>query len=431
MPQGFSVVRYHSQAATGIPAELEETAWCDGTEGRVVMGVRHRSRPLHGVQFHPESVLTEHGSPAGVQLRVALVTHGGFDWSTRRTSSWPTWLNVRGQFWLDGSGSRPWSGRMTYVGWLEPEEMSVTFHAASRTVLAHRAGSSEQIGDDIFDAMDRLGGESSTGTRSAGWVGFFGYAARTDLPCLNDADPKALDACWLRASRRVAFDHGRRRVFAVCPPELADGWKAELGRLLGATPTADEPRLPPPGQSPERQGPTGTPWHSTRCNASCGSALLETNLTLRTHVASAADPVDTYRRLRRLSPAPYAALITHAGTRVLSSSPERFATIRADRTIEMRPIKGTTARDPDPVRDSAAAERLRTEPKFRGENLMIVDLLRNDLSRVCDVGSVIVTDLMHVESYPSVHQLITTIVGRLRPDVSRSTPCGRSSQPAR
>ena len=85
-------------------------------------------------------------------------------------------------FWLDGSGSRPWSGRMTYVGWLEPEEMSVTFRAASRTVLAHRAGSSEQIGDDIFDAMDRLGGESSTGTRSAGWVGFFGYAARTDLP---------------------------------------------------------------------------------------------------------------------------------------------------------------------------------------------------------------------------------------------------------
>jgi anthranilate synthase/aminodeoxychorismate synthase-like glutamine amidotransferase len=62
IPQGFSVVRYHSQAATEIPADLEVTAWCDGPVGRVVMGVRHRSRPLHGVQFHPESVLTEHGS---------------------------------------------------------------------------------------------------------------------------------------------------------------------------------------------------------------------------------------------------------------------------------------------------------------------------------------------------------------------------------
>ncbi|MEJ7706319.1 MAG: chorismate-binding protein [Nocardioidaceae bacterium] len=68
--------------------------------------------------------------------------------------------------------------------------------------------------------------------------------------------------------------------------------------------------------------------------------------------------------------------------------------------METRPIKGTTSRDPDPVKDAAAARRLRDEPKFVGENLMIVDLLRNDLSRVCEVGSVEVTDLMHVESYP-------------------------------
>jgi para-aminobenzoate synthetase len=347
------------------------------------------------------------------------VTLAGFDWVDPEDFFVAHVAERPRSFWLDGSGSRPWSGRMTYVGWLEPEESSVTFHAASRTVLAHRAGSSEQIGDDIFEAMERLGGESSTGARSAGWVGFFGYAARTDLPCLNDADPKALDACWLRASRRVAFDHGRRRVFAVCPPELAQGWKAELGQLLGTTPSAEEPLPPPPARVIRTSGPDryAVAFDEVQRQLRLGNSY-ETNLTLRTYVASAADPVDTYRRLRRLSPAPYAALITHAGTRVLSSSPERFATIRADRTIEMRPIKGTTARDPDPVLDAAAAERLRTEPKFRGENLMIVDLLRNDLSRVCDVGSVRVTDLMHVESYPSVHQLITTIAGRLRPDVS-------------
>jgi anthranilate/para-aminobenzoate synthase component I len=130
-------------------------------------------------------------------------------------------------------------------------------------------------------------------------------------------------------------------------------------------------------------------------------------------IQSDADPVDTYRRLRRLSPAPYAALVRHGDVWVLSSSPERFATIRADRTLETRPIKGTTPRDPDPVVDQAAADRLRREPKFVGENLMIVDLLRNDMSRVCRPGTVDVTDLMHVESYPSVHQLITTITGRL------------------
>ena len=85
--------------------------------------------------------------------------------------------------------------------------------------------------------------------------------------------------------------------------------------------------------------------------------------------------------------------------------------------METRPIKGTTPRDPDPAADRAAALELTEDPKFVGENLMIVDLLRNDMSMVCEVGTVEVTDLMHVESYPSVHQLVTTIRGRLRPDV--------------
>jgi anthranilate/para-aminobenzoate synthase component I len=144
----------------------------------------------------------------------------------------------------------------------------------------------------------------------------------------------------------------------------------------------------------------------------------ETNLTYRIVVESADDPLQAYRRLRRLSPAPYAAFITHGGTSLLSSSPERFATVTRDRVIETRPIKGTTARDPDPARDAAAARRLTAEPKFRGENLMIVDLLRNDMAQVCELGSVAVTDLMHVESYPAVHQLVTTIQGRLRPEVT-------------
>jgi para-aminobenzoate synthetase len=144
----------------------------------------------------------------------------------------------------------------------------------------------------------------------------------------------------------------------------------------------------------------------------------ETNLTFRTVVESAADPLDTYRRLRRINPAPYAAYITHGGTSLLSASPERFATVSTDGVIETRPIKGTTARDPDKQKDAAAARRLTQEPKFRGENLMIVDLLRNDMGHVCQLGSVDVTDLMHVESYPTVHQLITTIRGRLRSELT-------------
>ncbi len=322
-------------------------------------------------------------------------------------------------FWLDGSGSRPWSGRMTYVGWLEPHELSLTFHAASRSVLAHSNGRAKRVGDDIFSALGHVGAELSTGLRSTGWVGFFGYGARPDLPARLDSDPRSLDACWLRASRRVAFDHGRRRVYAVGPPESSAQWYAELYELLRQTPKPPDPARPTGAEITSTYGRDefAAAFAAVQTQLRLGNSY-ETNLTFRTAIASRADPVDTYRRLRRLSPAPYAAMVSHAGTQVLSSSPERFATIRADRTIETRPIKGTTSRHPDPAEDMAAAERLRAEPKFLGENLMIVDLLRNDMSRVCDVGSVRVTDLMHVESYPAVHQLVTTIGGRLRPGVS-------------
>jgi len=101
-----------------------------------------------------------------------------------------------------------------------------------------------------------------------------------------------------------------------------------------------------------------------------------------------------YRRLRRANPAPYAAWITHRGSSLLSSSPERFVTVRPDGWMETRPIKGTTPRHTDPAADRAAALELTEDPKFRGENLMIVDLLRNDMSMVCEVGTVEVTELM-------------------------------------
>lgn len=322
-------------------------------------------------------------------------------------------------FWLDGSGSRPWSGRMTYVGWLEPDDVSLTWHATSGRATVHRESSTDVVAGDVFAALEDLDARLGTGVRAAGWVGFLGYAARPDLPAILDDDPRVLDACWLRARRRVAFDHGRRRVYAVAPSDLLDGWREEVAALVARTGSAPEP--PPAAPAAVESG-----WDEatyTRAFEHVQRELrlgnsYETNLTYRTVVASPDDPVDVYRRLRRLSPAPYAAFVQHLGTSVLSSSPERFATISADGVVETRPIKGTTPRDPDPDLDRKAADRLRREPKFVGENLMIVDLLRNDMSQVCQVGTVEVTDLMHVESYPSVHQLITTISGRLRPDVT-------------
>lgn len=158
--------------------------------------------------------------------------------------------------------------------------------------------------------------------------------------------------------------------------------------------------------------------------------VYQVNLSQRFSGGTEATPERVYGSLRRRSPAPHGAVIRAGDATVLSSSPERFLRVWPDGTVEARPIKGTRPRSEDPVDDERlAAELLRSE-KDRAENLMIVDLLRNDLSRVCRPGSLSVPELFALESWATVHHLVSSVRGRLRDgvtaaDLLRATfPCG-------
>ena len=138
-------------------------------------------------------------------------------------------------------------------------------------------------------------------------------------------------------------------------------------------------------------------------------------LTTEASVAGDFDPVDVYRRLRASSPTHHGGMIRIDGVSLLSASPEQFLDIDPGGVVTTRPIKGTRPRASEAAADAELAEELRTSEKERAENLMIVDLMRNDLARICEVGSVTVTELLEVESYAHVHQLVSTITGRRRP----------------
>jgi para-aminobenzoate synthetase len=154
----------------------------------------------------------------------------------------------------------------------------------------------------------------------------------------------------------------------------------------------------------------------------------EVCLTNRIRARADVEPLSLYRTVRRRNPAPYAAYLRLPGAAVICSSPERFLKIGRDRVAESRPVKGTARRDPDPAADRVAADALRASEKNRCENLMIVDLMRNDLGRVSAIGSVRVPELMAVESHATVHQLVSTVQGTLRDDMD-AIDCVRAAFP--
>lgn len=140
----------------------------------------------------------------------------------------------------------------------------------------------------------------------------------------------------------------------------------------------------------------------------------QVNLARRFSALVTGDAWAGYRRLRALNPAPCSAYLNTPDAQVLSASPERFLRVRGD-YVETRPIKGTRPRHADAAIDRRLAEELQASVKDRAENVMIVDLLRNDLGRVCEVGSVTVDALCELESFANVHHLVSTVSGRLAP----------------
>ena len=157
--------------------------------------------------------------------------------------------------------------------------------------------------------------------------------------------------------------------------------------------------------------------------------IYQANLTFPLSADYAGCPLALYAALRGQAKAGYGGIIATGDAHYLSFSPERFFALKGSR-VTTKPMKGTAQRHADPQVDRALAETLQTDPKQRAENLMIVDLLRNDLSRVCVPGSVEVPALFHIESYPTVHQMTSTVTGQLHDDadavdvIAALFPCG-------
>ncbi|MFO7260591.1 MAG: aminodeoxychorismate synthase component I [bacterium] len=277
-----------------------------------------------------------------------------------------------------------------------------------------------------------------------GAAGYFGYELGQHLERLPSAryDDLALpDLCIGFYDWVLAWDHASGRAWLVSTGLPGAGGerrgraqaRADLVRgRLEATTSPAESTEEPAAARPVRERPHTWPVPGIAGVASTFSRdaylaavarareyilagdIFQVNLSQRLQAPFAASPFALYRAVQRRNPAPFAAYFRTPDAAIVSASPERFLRV-VDGRVETRPIKGTAPRGINPMHDMALARALRESEKDRAENVMIVDLLRNDLSRVCDDHSVEVPELCIVESFATVHHLVSTVVGRLRP----------------
>jgi para-aminobenzoate synthetase component 1 len=255
-----------------------------------------------------------------------------------------------------------------------------------------------------------------------GAMGYFGYdlARRLErLPVLAEDAERIPEMAVGIYDWAVVVDHGERRSWLVGQgrdPETDIKWDGLVERFSAPPPEkARSPfRVVSPVASNLSHEAYARAFRRIRGYIHDGDCY-QVNLAQRFSAAAAGDPWLAYQRLRIINPAPYSAYLNTPYGQILSASPERFLRVE-DGRVETRPIKGTRPRAGHPRLDAELVETLRASEKDRAENLMIVDLLRNDLSKACRLGSVKVPKLFDVESYATVHHLVSTVTGELRPD---------------
>ena len=339
-------------------------------------------------------------------------------------------------FWLDSSRADE-RGRFSFIGDSGgPLGALIAYDVDEGEVRVEREGEMEVIQESIFDYLGRemrrrrVPAGDLPFDLNCGFVGYFGYELKAD--CDGDAVHRATtpDAAFVFAGRIIAFDRLQPRTYLVClvEPEgakVGEGWIEETSRRL-----ASLPPLPGPDQAGALTPNGPVEFRLSRSHdrylediAICKRRLFEGQtyeVCLTNRIAAelaSPDPLRLYRALRRVNPAPFSAFLRFGDTAVLSSSPERFLRLGRDRWAEARPIKGTRRRGDTPAEDARLAAALRADEKSRAENTTIVDLLRNDLGIVCEYGTIEVPQLMEVETYETVHQLVSVVRGRLREEV--------------
>jgi para-aminobenzoate synthetase len=477
LPAPLEVVRYHSLAVTELPPALEVTAWApDG----VVMALRHNSLPQWGVQFHPESIGTlgghqllanfgrlsgEYNARAGrwrkpstaAQLpapqgapAVPAAPAGGRAGRRRLRVLAEELVGYRDPevvfdrlfrcgdhpYWLDSSQAGGKLGEFSIMGDATgPLARIATGDVTSGTVTVTGGGTTTVVEDTFFTWLDRdlrsldVDPPDLPCEFALGWVGYLGYELKAQCGGTSAARAQTPDATMVFADRAIVLDHNTDTTYLLALVEddaeaPARTWLRDTARTLADIAAAEPEPCPALAPVPDdrlrlRHDRNAYLALIDACQEEIKAGeSYEVCLTNVLETEADIDPWHAYRILRRGSPAPFAAYLSFGDVSVLSTSPERFLRVDRDGVMESKPIKGTRPRGRTHQEDALLVADLATSEKDHAENLMIVDLVRNDLGRCALVGSVSADPVFQIETFAAAHQLVSTVRARLRADCS-------------
>ncbi len=463
IPPQFEAVRYHSLmvAPESIPAEVEAIAYADPD---IVMGLAHARYPKWGVQFHPESILSDYGKQiisnfgrlAGqhgrARGRVAPASGGTAALAAAakapavrpgtcklvtasfacERSSEDMYLDLFSReehsFWLDSQSGASSGARFSFMGAVGQQHV-IRYRVEPDLPVQEGGLRLLAAMDSVLESVVVEADQAVPFDFRGGYVGFMTYEMKAVFGAPVSHGNAIPDAIWMYVKRFVVVDHVEKRVWVAAVAERDNGSEEDAADWVEsmAARIANPRYRAAPRRSLHLAQVDVALNHSRKqyldAISQCKERIrdgdsYEICMTNLFALDAGLDPLMLYRFMREDNAAPFGALIRSGNDYVLSTSPERFLKVDPHGCIQTKPIKGTARRSTDPRVDEDIKWALQTSPKERAENLMIVDLMRNDLARVSVPGSVSVPKLMDIESYKTVHQMVSTVESLLRPESS-------------
>ena len=312
--------------------------------------------------------------------------------------------------------------------------------------IIHLDDNKEEIKSTVIDGWNALNFENNMTNYKysphfwGGWVGYIAYEAGysfENLPKRKSSELKLPDAYFMQVDRLIVYDHNLTKLkYIIAAKSSSDRFQynQHTDEINKTWKKIENILLEELSKEPLAKKNTSLRLNTNKLRSNlspkeyklivnrakmyiCEGDIYQANLSQRFDTEFKGDPLSLYLKLREVNPAPFSGFLKFSGFSIISSSPERLLKVQGDK-LETRPIAGTRPRGNDAKKDAALTTELLLNEKERAEHLMLVDLERNDMGRVCQPGSVNVTELMRLEQYSHVSHIVSNIEGKLKPNVS-------------